>query len=102
MSHQVPIRDLAEQTWVHVAMARDSGRLLNQRFPEVPKEAAFWVGGVVAGKANGKLMVELKPFRDLATPDLEYSMFGNVLHIPIENIDRLLSYSGTIWVLLKG
>jgi hypothetical protein len=102
MSHQVDLRQLPKQTWVHVAMARDSGRLLNQRFPEAPRETAFWVGGVVTGQDESQLRVELKPFRDLATPDLDYAMNGNVLHIPVNNIERLLSFSGTIWVLLKG
>jgi len=102
MGHQIELNELSEQTWVHVALARDSGRLLNQRFPEVPHEPAFWVGGVVAAQKPDQLLVELKPFRDLATPDLDYSMKGNILHIPHKNIDRLLSFSGTIWVLLKG
>jgi hypothetical protein len=102
MSHKIDLQQLPEQSWVHVALARESGRLLNQRFPEGPTEPAFCVGGVVAGKSQDQLMVELKPFRDLVTPNLDYSMRGNVLHIPVSNIERLISFSGTIWVLLKG
>ncbi len=102
MGHQLTSNDVRKDQVVLVALARDEGCFLNQRFPEIPHEHPFWIGGLVSKKTPQAISVEIKPFRDLATLDLDYAMAGNQLTIPTDNIEKILSFSGSIWILLKG
>ena len=101
MSHLLQLDDIKAGQIVHVALERNEGRFLNQDFPAIPKEC-FWLGGILEDKTKNNITIELKAFRDLITIDIDVAMKGNTCIIPAENIEKMLFFSGTVWIFLRS
>lgn len=101
MSHTLKAEDLFIKQVIQVALATDEGYFLNQNYPKTPT-GMFWVGGILFEKTERTLHIDVKPFIDLSKINLDYAMQGNILAIPLDNIEKIVSFQGSAWVLLKG
>ena len=101
MSHHLLLEDIKNGQIVLIALSRDEGYFLNQNFPKIPKDC-FWIGGVFTQKDKNTICVEVKPFKNLSTIDIDCMVNGNFLNIPVSNIDNVCWFCGTAWIFLKS
>lgn len=101
MSHTLRVEDLFLKQIIHMALAKEEGFFLNQNYPKTPP-GMFWTGGILFEKTKNSLKIDLKPFLDLSKINLDHAFNGNILTIPHENIEKIVSFSGDVWILLKS
>lgn len=101
MSHLLELNDIQPGQVVLVALDKEEGYFLNQKFPTI-SHGHFWFGGLFQGQNDTHISIELKAFRDLATIDIEAVMKDNICQIPLGNIERIWWFSGTTWIFLRS